>query len=47
MRFDVHQGINPVIGLGILGKDVFNQVAVSKQVVNSPLEHAVAHHILL
>ena len=43
---DVHEGIDAVVGLGILGEDVLHQVAVLEGAVDPVLEHVVGEDAL-
>ena len=44
--FDVHEGVDAIVGLGVAGEDIFHLVAVPEQPVDSALKHGVAHDVL-
>jgi len=47
MGFDVHEGIDSVVGFRIPGENVSDLVTIPEQSVNSTLEHGIVHNVLL
>jgi len=46
MGLDVHEGIDAVVGLGILGKNVLDLIGVPQEPVDPALEHGIGENIL-